>query len=366
MASRDRPALRRGRLVRRLAGAGADGLLVTCRENVRYLSGFTGQDSALLLWPGGATLITDGRYLEQAEAETRGLRVLARQRDMMAFVGRTARREGIHRLGVEAKALTLAQAESLKKALGRVEMVSTRGLVEELRRVKDRGEVALIRRAIRIAEEAFRQTLARLRPGLTERDAARILEHAMMDLGAEGPAFPTIVAAGDRTSLPHATPTRRRIRRGEAVLFDWGARLDGYHSDLTRVVFVDRIPPLFGRLYEICLGAQRRGIARIRPGRLASGVDRGVRTFLKAHRHNKFFPHAPGHGLGLAIHESPNLGRLGREVLMPGMVCTVEPGLYLPGRGGVRVEDDVLVTRRGHEVLTSLPKSPGELLLSAS
>lgn len=357
---------RRSRLVRHLERTGVDALLVMRRENVRYLTGFTGDDSALIVSAQSATLVTDGRYVEQAGTETCGVRVVSRQGGLMASVGRLVRRDGSGRLGVEAEAISVAQAEDLRKALGRVEMVPTRRVVEDLRIIKDVGEVALIRRAIRIAEKAFLRTLPQLRPGLTERAIARLLEDEMLELGAESPAFPTIVAAGARTSLPHARPTERRVESGDAIIVDWGARVDGYHSDLTRMVFMGRIPELFERLLDICLGAQRKGISQIRPGRPTSTVDRCVRAFLKARRHNKFFTHGLGHGLGLAVHESPNLGRLGGDVLRPGMVCTVEPGLYLPGRGGVRIEDDILVTRQGHEVLSSLTRSPEDLLIRLS
>ena len=203
---------------------------------------------------------------------------------------------------------------------------------------------------------------AEVRPGMTERQAAILLERRMQDLGAEAPAFPTICAAGPRASLPHATPTDRKIRPNEPVLFDWGARFGGYHSDLTRMVCWDRIPDAFKRLYTIVLDAQRRAIARLRPGRTAGQIDNAARAHLKAHRHGTHFGHGLGHGVGLDVHEAPGI-RPGQDTaLRAGMVFSVEPGVYLPGRRGVRIEDLALVTPNGRSVLTSLPKSLSSLL----
>jgi Xaa-Pro aminopeptidase len=192
-----------------------------------------------------------------------------------------------------------------------------------------------------------------------------MLEGAMTERGAEAPAFPTIVAAGPRTSLPHAIPGEAKICSKQAVLIDWGARVDGYHSDLTRLVFVDRIPPPYERLYEIVSGAQQRALRRIGPGREAGKVDESARVFLKTKRHNKFFTHGLGHGLGLRIHEGPTLASRNRQLLKAGMVFTVEPGLYRAGEAGVRIEDDVLVTRAGRRVLTRLPKALDSFLIGA-
>ena len=357
MANRDAHRSRRTRLIRLFRKGRVDGLLVNALPNVYYLSGFRGDDSMLLVTPAKTFLMTDSRYAEQAAQETRGIEIVVRKKGILKALSRPVRTMGVGRLGVEARAMTLAQADALREQLPKAELVHTSGLVERLRVVKDRAEVAAIRRAVAIAEEAFRLTVQKLRPKMTEREVALLLERTMEDLGADGPAFPSIVAAGERSSLPHARPTNRRIRRGEAVLFDWGARLDLYHSDLTRMVFLDRIPAFYRRLYDVVLGAQRRAIARLRAGLRTGGIDASARAYLKAHRHNKHFGHGLGHGVGLEIHEAPNLRAKGDERLRPGMVFTVEPGAYLPGRGGVRVEDMVLITRKGHAMLTSLPKS---------
>lgn len=356
-------AARRRRVERRLRKEGIDALLVTDASNVRYLSGFTGDDSALLVQPGAACLLTDGRFDEQAGHETRGINIRVRRKGLASFAAHTARKAGIGVLGVEAEAITLAWHEALTKSLGKTLSRPTYGLVERLRLVKDRHEIAAISRAAKIAQEAFLTTVAELRPGMTELEVARLLDRTMEDMGAEGPGFPTIVASGKRSSLPHAVPTYRKIHKGDAILFDWGARVDGYHCDLTRLVFLGRISQFCKRLYEAVLGAQRRAIAQMRPGRSAGSVDASARACLKARRLNRYFTHGLGHGLGLKVHEAPLLGARGQVILRPGMVCTVEPGVYVPGRGGVRLEDNVLITRTGHRRLTSLPKALDAFLL---
>jgi len=363
MRKRDLHAARRKRLARRFKAEGIDGLLVTDECNVRYLSGFTGEDSALLVGPAKAFLLTDRRFDEQAAQETEGVEIRVRKKGLMEFAAREARKADIATLGVEAEAIRLNEWEALKEKLRGPACKPTRKLVAGLRVKKEACEVSSIVRAARIAEEAFLATVAWLKPGRTELDVARRLDRTMEEIGAECRAFPTIVAAGRRSSLPHAQPTLRPIRKGDAVLFDWGACVEGYHSDLTRLVFLARIPEFFKRLYEAVLGAQRRAISQLRPGRSTGSVDASARAFLKARRLNKYFTHGLGHGLGLRVHEAPVLGARGETTLQPGMVCTVEPGVYVPGRGGVRIEDDILITRKGHRLLTTLPKTLDAFLI---
>ena len=292
MVKKDRTDTRRRKVVRRFGAEGIDGLLVTDRLNVFYLTGFRGDDSAALLTADSATLLTDGHYAEEAAQALRGVGLVVRKKGMMSAAARTARDLGVRRLGVEADAVTLAQGESLREEAGDIEVAPVRGLVEALRIIKDAGEVKLIREAIRLAQDAFKRTLAEIGPGWTELAAARKLNRHMEDLGASGPAFPTIVASGPRSSLPHAVPTNRVIRSGEPVLFDWGARHRMVHSDLTRVVFWDRIPTTFERLYATVLDAQQRAIAHVRTGRAAGAIDERARAHLKAHRRGKYFRHA--------------------------------------------------------------------------
>lgn len=357
MRSVDFPARRRKRLLGRFKREKVDALLVTSVHNVRYLSGFSGDDSILLIHPDGTTLITDSRYAEQAEAETSGIHIHVRKSGLMRAAGTLARRSGTARLGVEAMTLSLAQFDELGRHAGSIELRKTRGLVEGLRMIKDASEIRAIRQAAHIAEQAFLDIMPSLRPGMTEIEAARLLDRRMEDLGAAGPAFPTIVAAGERSSLPHAQPSGRRFRRGEPLLFDWGARFGLYHSDLTRVLFLYRIPPLFQRLYPIVLEAQSRAMRRLSVGRKTGAVDTAAREFLKSRRHGKHFGHSLGHGVGLEVHEGPALTTKGQTRLKAGMVVTVEPGVYLSGKGGVRIEDIILITRHGYESLTSVPKA---------
>ena len=365
MAQRDRFLSRRKRLLRKFPLEGIDALLVSGAANVYYLSGFRGEDSALLVTPGGASLLTDSRYAEQAGQETTRIEIVVRRRGMMRTAADLALKTGPARLGVEAHVMTLAQSDELKRWTRRIEVKPTQGLVERLRMIKDAGEVAAVRRAIGIAEQAFRQIVAGWQPGRTEMEVARLLDRTMGELGSEGTAFPTIVAAGERTSLPHARPTTRRIRKGEPVLFDWGARVEMYCCDLTRMVFLDRISPFFKRLYNTVLAAQRRAMAQVRAGRKVSRIDALARSYLKAHRHGKHFGHGLGHGVGLEAHEGPRVQPGQNTPLRAGMVITVEPGAYVPGRGGVRIEDMVLVTRKGRASLTKVSKSLDSFLIKA-
>lgn len=334
-----------------------DAALITGASNVTWLTGFTGDSSALLLTRDAALFLTDGRYTEQAEHETSGLEIVRRKRGMMDLAARQTRRLGVRRLGIESSHMSVASHVLLVRSAGGTEVKPMDAAVERLRQVKDATEKQRIREAIHIAEQAFAQVRQAVRPGRTEKELARMLEAAMTDLGAECPAFPTIVAAAERTSLPHAQPTDRAIESGDAVLFDWGARRNGYASDLTRMLYVDTIASFYARVHPQVLEAQRRALRAARPGLTADSLDRAARDFLKSKRRGKYFSHSLGHGIGLQVHEGPTISAMSRTELRPGMVFTVEPGVYLPGRGGVRIEDDVLVTGNGSQTLTSAPKS---------
>ena len=354
---------RRNRLATELRKEKLPALLLLNSRNIFYLTGFRGEDSALLVTGEEAILLTDSRYDEQAASETRGVRIVVRKLGLMRTAAEIARKAALPELGLEAGAITLAQAEELHRWTGTMETKPGAGLVERLRVCKDAAEMAAIRRAIEIAEEAFRRTVAHLAPGRTELEMARFLARTMEDLGAEGPSFPTIVAAAERASMPHAVPTDRIIRKGDPVLFDWGARWGGYCCDLTRMAYVARIPRISGRLHELTRTAQQKALAGIAPGRKAADIDNIARAWLKAHRHGKHFGHGLGHGVGLDIHEGPVLSRKQETILRPGMVVTVEPGIYLPRKAGVRIEDMALVTRAGRERLTSLPSLPESFLV---
>jgi len=230
-------------------------------------------------------------------------------------------------------------------------------IVESMRRLKDEAELAVMRRAIRVAEDAFEAMRKTIRSGQTELELAARLEYEMKCRGASAPAFPTICAEGANAAAPHAHPGRRKIKRGSAILFDWGARVGRYCSDLTRMLFLGSIPARLREVYSVVLEAQLAGVAAVRPGWRMCDVDDAARSVIKRAGFGDRFTHGLGHGLGLNVHEPPSLSWRSKEELEPGMLVTVEPGIYLPGVGGVRIEDDVLVTPKGNRVLTSLDKS---------
>ena len=275
---------------------------------------------------------------------------------MIQAVAKVVHAGRIGRLGIEGDSMTVGLRDRLAAKLPTTELAATAGLVEKLRQIKDKEEVGRLRNAVWQAEKAFAVLRSTLRPETTEKEAADELEHQLRLFGAKDAAFPSIVAVGPRAALPHATPTQKRIGEDDFVLVDWGASEGLYRSDLTRVLVTGRISPKFERIYRVVLEAQTRAIAAIRPGVGAHDVDNVARTVIAKAGFGRRFRHGLGHGLGLLVHEAPRLAVKSPTILKPGMVVTVEPGIYLPGWGGVRIEDDVLVTRTGHEVLTHAPK----------
>ena len=282
--------------------------------------------------------------------------------NILDATARLLRSTGVGRLAIEGDSMTVGMREKLADLVPKLQMVIASGLVERLRRIKDKAEIAEIRQAIEYAEKAFAVIRASLRPDWTEKQVADELEHQMRLFGAKTSAFASIVAVGARAALPHARPGQRTIGSAEVVLVDWGADSGLYRSDLTRVLVTGRISPKLERVYRVVLKAQLAGIAAIRPGVACTAVDRAARRVIEKAGYGRYFGHGLGHGLGLQIHEAPRLAANYPGVLRPGMVVTVEPGIYLPGWGGVRIEDDVLVTRNGHEVLTSVPKRLEEVV----
>jgi len=332
-----------------------DAYLVENRMDQYWLTGFTGEDGAVLLTQRQVILLTDGRFDEAAEREAPFARKVLRKKRTPDETAKEVRRARVQRLGFNPDHQTVRTHAELRKCVQPVKLAATSGLILDQRILKDAGEVEATRRAIRVAEEAFTELLAWIRPGVTEREIAARLEYEMANRGASGPSFPTIVACGSNSSLPHYEPGDRRTEPGVPILIDWGARVDWYCSDLTRMVWVGTVPPRFREIYGIALEAHDRAIAAIRPGLRAKEIDKVARDHITKAGYGAQFNHSLGHGLGLDIHEAPWVRKIGEEVLKPGMLFTVEPGIYLPGEGGVRVEDDVLVTEDGYEVLTSLP-----------
>lgn len=356
---------RRDRLRKLLKKSGADALLVTSFTNVTYLTGFTGDDSYLLLRHDGEIIVSDGRYTTQLEEQCPGLDMDIRRTGVSIAnaVVRLVHSAGIGRLAVEGDSMTVSLRERLVEKLPKLEILTTSGMVEWLRQIKDKEEIAEIREAVWYAEKAFAVIRATLQAEQTEKQIADEMDHQFRRFGGRGSSFPSIIAVGERGALPHAIPTEKRVGEGDFVLIDWGASGRLYKSDLTRVLLTGRISPKLRRVYGVVLSAQIQAIAAIRPGVAAHEVDAVARGVIADAGFGRSFNHGLGHGLGLEVHEAPRLAATSSTVLKPGMVITVEPGIYLPGWGGVRIEDDVLVTRTGHEVLTSVPKQLEEMIV---
>ncbi|HEY6938033.1 MAG TPA: Xaa-Pro peptidase family protein [Terriglobales bacterium] len=351
---------RQSRLLQSDEGSKCDVFLTSHLPNVRYLCGFTGSSAALALAPSGSVLFTDGRYTEQARAEVVGARVaIVRKSALVAAAEWVRKRYGRKKvvMGIEGDHLTVAAQTLLMRTLAsRVRLRDTAGAVERLRQVKDQEELTRIRAAARLGASLFDVALRKTHPGVTEVALAAEMEYAARRAGAEAMSFPTIVAAGPRTALPHAHPTAGKVPRNGFVLFDFGVILAGYCSDMTRTVCVGRPTAEARRVYQAVLEAQQAAIAAVRPGVAVGEVDRAARNVLRGAGLARYFTHSTGHGVGLEIHEAPRVAAGQQERLQPGMVITVEPGVYLAKRGGVRIEDMVVVTGSGCEVLTSTSK----------
>ena len=355
------------RRLRQLRGAikrrGLDGLIVSNIINVRYLSGFSGSEGMMLVSDERGILIIDSRYIEQVKDECKEVEVIERRLGLVKTVSNLARRLKLRVLGFEAESLAYSGYEELRSAPGRSKLMPTKGVVERLREIKDEEELANLRRALDIGETAFRRFKGELRPGMTEKQLADRLELAMKKGGAAGPAFRTIVASGERSALPHAPLTETRVGKDGAVLVDWGASWHGYNSDLTRVLFLNRISARARKIYSIVLDAQKRAIDTIKGGVRVRDVDVAARAYIEKKGYGERFGHGLGHGIGLEVHEGPKVNRANRRLLKDGMVITVEPGIYLPDWGGVRIEDMVLVKEDGCEVLSRVSKVLNEAVV---
>jgi Xaa-Pro aminopeptidase len=356
---------RRANLRKLVRKEGAEALLVTSFTNVTYLTGFTGDDSYLLVGPKDTILISDPRYTTQLEEECPDVTHHIRPpgRSMLDSVADAVAAAKVSKLAVEADSMSVALFGQISGKLSRASLLQAAGLVEALRVIKDKQEIEEICLAARYAEKAFAILRATLRPERTEKEVAAELEYQLRLLGAAGCSFPPIIAVGARAALPHARPTEQKIGAADFVLVDWGATARQYKSDLTRVLVTGKISPKLQRVYNVVLDAQEQAIAAVRPGMTGREVDAVARGVIKDAGFGKQFGHGLGHGLGLDIHEAPRLAAAAEQVLQPGMVVTVEPGIYLPGWGGVRIEDDILVTKDGCEVLTNVPKKLEECVV---
>lgn len=329
-----------------------DAFLVTNLCNVRYLTGFTGSNGMLLVLPGEAVFFSDPRYRLQTSQQVKVKAVIAGGPLMDAAIA-TANKKRVRRIAVEQSTMTLAQAEMLR---GKFEIRAATGLVETLRLVKSDEEIMLIRKSVELNSKAFELGLKKARPGMREFELAAEIDFRMRRLGAERSAFETIVASGARTARPHARPTDARFLDGDLLLIDMGAMVDGYASDMTRMAHFGKPPKKVRDTYAHVLEAQLAALAAVKAGKMAGAVDKAARTVLAKAGLGEAFVHSTGHGLGLEIHEDPRIGKGGKTVLEAGMAITIEPGIYLDGWGGIRIEDTVVVTESGCDVLTETSK----------
>ena len=355
-------SLRRDRLAAKLAAAGLDAILVSDLVNVRYLSGFTGSNAAILVFADDTPtrLATDGRYRTQAAQQAPDVEADI-ERACGDHLVKQALAAGARRVGFESHVVTVDGFHALSRGLEGVagsELVRAAAFVEQLREVKDAGEIALLRLACGAADAALSDLVAGggLRPGRTERAVGRELEALMLDHGADGNAFETIVATGANSAIPHHRPTDAVLRTGDFVKIDFGARVGGYHSDMTRTFVLGAAADWQREIYRLVADAQRAGRKALEPGAALNAVDAAARTVIVDAGYGEAFSHGLGHGVGLQIHEAPGIGAAATGTLPAGSVVTVEPGVYLPERGGVRIEDTLVVGEGGSELLTRYPK----------
>ncbi|MBU4532128.1 MAG: Xaa-Pro peptidase family protein [Eubacteriales bacterium] len=337
---------------------GLDAILVSSPDNRRYLSGFTGTSGVLLISADEHRLLTDFRYVEQAERECSEFDTVRVEKTWVQTLRDTIAFRSYNRIGFEGSHLTYRLYQTLAETLAGVQLEDVKTAVDRLRVVKDEGEIALIRQGVLMVDEAFPAICKTIRPGTLEREVSLELEFALRRRGGEGMSFDTIVASGMRSALPHGVASDKAIARGDLVVLDLGVVCGGYASDFTRTVLVDADPEEWQRdIYQVVLEAQLAAIAKIRPGVRADEVDAAARGIINQAGYGAYFGHGTGHGLGLNVHEAPHLGATSEDVLEAGMVITVEPGIYLPGKGGVRIEDVAVVREDGAEMLTTTPNN---------
>jgi len=345
---------RRDRVRGQLSELGADAMLVTKLVNVRYLTGFSGSAGVALIGSEDVFL-TDSRYDEQSAREVPDCRRVIPGPGEEKVTVREILAAGVQRLAVEAANVTLAQAKQWREDMPSVSLVETTEVVEKLRLIKDAAEVESLRRAAAIGDTGLKELLGRLHEGMTEVDVAAELEDAMRRAGSEGLSFPTIIAFGENAAEPHHSPKENRLlRSGDMIKLDFGATANGYHSDMTRTIAFGEPDPDMVKIYDIVYASQQAGVEAVAAGTTAGDVDEASRSIVEQAGYS--FGHGTGHGCGLEVHESPSVRRGGDDVLSDGMAITVEPGIYLPGMGGVRIEDLVVVSNGGCEILTRSPK----------
>ncbi len=339
-----------------IAEKGLDALLLSQPENLRYLSGFTGSSGWLLISGQNAILATDFRYVEQAKGESPDFEIIQTKQELRDWLPGLVSDLGWHKLGFEANFISYDSSHKLSEAIEtkqvNLELVPTTGIAEQLRSIKEPEELGLITKAVELADAVFEQAKAIIRPGITEKEAAWEIEKILRQEGSEGMPFEIIVASGPNSALPHARPAEKIICSGEPVLIDMGARISGYCSDFSRTLFLGETDKSLQEIYNIVLKAQATAVERIESGMDASQADRLARSIVEQAGYGDAFGHGLGHGVGLAVHEFPTLGPSSSDSLADGMVFTIEPGIYLAGKGGVRIEDMVVLKNGKAKVLS--------------
>ncbi|QDU34223.1 putative peptidase [Poriferisphaera corsica] len=337
----------------------ADAVLLTNPKDIRYLTGFIGDDSWAIVPMRGSviTILSDSRFEEQIQREAPHAKAVMRTKSLSDSLKETLLKRKLTKVLLQPDYTTLAIRKAIANKIGAKNILEHDDGLLQQRAIKTPDEIKQIQKALVIQQCAFNQTIAEIKPGMTEYEITAILEYKMRALGADGTSFPSIVAADANASLPHAIPGKTKVKTGGIVLIDWGARYNGYCSDLTRVIALGKMKPRIREIYQITLDAQEAAIAAIKPGARLCDIDAVARNIITKAGYGKEFSHSLGHGLGLDIHEEPRLAASVKGELQEGQVVTVEPGIYLPGIGGVRIEDDVLVTSNGYKVLSDLPKT---------
>ncbi|MBI4746217.1 MAG: aminopeptidase P family protein [Deltaproteobacteria bacterium] len=339
-----------------MRSARCDAILITCIENIRYLTGFTGSSGVLLITDNGGIFFTDSRYTEQAGKEVKGKVKIREYKKQVPELSAAVIGARLKKVGFEDSDLTFQVYQALKKELKGVKLAPLKDRLTLLRGVKSKGELRLISGAVDIAYKAFEKLLPSVKPGKREDDLAVELEYLMRKGGAEGLSFDVIVASGGRSALPHGRAGDRLLKMGDPVVIDFGARYKGYHSDETITLFIGKASERLARIYHTVKEAHDRAIDVVRPGVRFSDIDKAARWFIKKAGYGDYFGHGTGHGVGLNVHEGPSISPNSKGVAEEGMVFTIEPGIYIPKAGGVRIEDMVVVTKNGCRVLTRIPK----------
>jgi len=339
-----------------LVGREIEAMLITSPENIRYLCGFSGSEGSIFFARQEGFFLTDGRYTTQAREEVKGLDVITYKEKIKGIAG-IIKKMRVRSVGFEAHAVTVALLKELEKEIPAVVLQPYSDKLDQLRIIKDTSEITILKKAAHIAGQSLMQVMPLIKPGVREIEIAAELEYRIRKNGGDGPSFPFIVASGARAALPHGTASQKKIAAGDFVVVDYGAIYGGYASDETCTFIIGRPTRKQEQIYRIVREAQKRALYALKPGQSLKKVDEAARLYIEKQGYKKYFKHGTGHGIGLAVHEPPRISLLSKDTALEGMVVTIEPGIYLPGWGGVRIEDTAVVTRHGAEVITETNKA---------